>query len=235
MAIHIYRRRGSTGAFRLAKELECVRIRDINRAKFKPNDVLICWGEADPGVGIKTLNGAPIRSKLTDALILIKAKVPTIEISKVAVPGWLARSTYHTGGTDLLNPGRKKVGFWTKKEEFVKEIRIHSFGGRSIRAGVKALRKEFSLDGAKGTQKAHPWVRSWDGGWRIVYDGVTAQQKHRDVAHAAVKALDLHFGAVDIGERADGSLCVLEVNRAPGVEGGTVKRYADAIRGWVNG
>jgi hypothetical protein len=40
---------------------------------------------------------------------------------------------------------------------------------------------------------------------------------------------------VDIGVRADGSLLVLEVNRAPGLEGGTITRYADAIRKWQNG
>ena len=34
-------------------------------------------------------------------------------------------------------------------------------------------------------------------------------------------------------ERADGSLLVLEVNRAPGLEGGTIDAYTDAIRQWI--
>lgn len=144
---------------------------------------------------------------------------------------WLPRDLHHVGGNDLLNPDAATVGYYVKKEEFVKEYRIHSFNGKSIRAGIKDLRDGFTFD---GMQKASKWIRSWDGGWRIKYDGVSSRQKHRDLAHAAVKALGLTFGAVDIGERADGSLCVLEVNRAPGLEGGTIDKYAEAINEWIN-
>lgn len=151
---------------------------------------------------------------------------------------WLPRDLHHVGGNDLLNPEGVAAGYYVKKEEFVQELRIHSFNGKSIRAGMKALRDGFQVVGpgnrTTGPGIASPWIRSWDGGWRIKYDGVTARQKHRDIAHAAVKALGLTFGAVDIGERADGSLCVLEVNRAPGLEGGTIDRYAEAIKEWIN-
>ena len=69
----------------------------------------------------------------------------------------------------------------------------------------------------------------------ISYDGEVVKQRHRDIAHQAIQALGLQFGAVDIGERADGSLLVLEVNRAAGVEGGTVEAYARAVRRWITG
>ena len=126
--------------------------------------------------------------------------------------------------TPLLNPD-----YWSKKEPIVREFRVHSFLGRSIRAGVKDLRDGFT------SATAHPWVRSWEAGWRIRYDGVSSRQRHRDLAHAAVRALGLDFGAVDIAEKADGSLMVLEVNRAPGLEGGTVDAYASAVERWLNG
>lgn len=136
---------------------------------------------------------------------------------------WLPRLNSHVGGNDLLRTPQTP-DFWVKKEAIVREFRVHSFLGRSIRAGVKVPREGFT--------NPHQWIRSWDGGWRISYDGATIRQAHRDIAHAALGALGLDFGAVDIGERQDGSLIVFEVNRAPGLEGGTVSAYEEAIRAW---
>jgi glutathione synthase/RimK-type ligase-like ATP-grasp enzyme len=56
----------------------------------------------------------------------------------------------------------------------------------------------------------------------------------REIAAAAVTALGLDFGAVDLAQRPDGTLFVLEVNRAPGVEAGTAVAYAQAIQRWLN-
>jgi hypothetical protein len=133
---------------------------------------------------------------------------------------WLPRKNSHVGGNDLLIPPAQP-DFYVKKLNLVQEFRIHSFMGKSIRAGTKVVRED---------QPAHPWIRSWDGGWKIHYDGVTSKQVHRNLAHAAVEALGLSFGAVDIGVTDTGTLVVLEVNRAPGIEGGTVEAYAKAIR-----
>jgi hypothetical protein len=137
-------------------------------------------------------------------------------------PEWLGRSRNHVGGRDLLNPV-ERPDYYVRKEEIVREFRVHSFRGSSIRAGVKKAASEH----------AHAWIRSLDAGWRISYDGVTIRQVHREIAHAAVTSLGLDFGAVDIAERQDGSLIVLEVNRAPGLDGGTITAYAEAIRKWV--
>ena len=160
----------------------------------------------------------------------------------VAVPRdigeWVGRVNDHIGGEDLLRPPTTP-DYYVRKVAITDEYRVHSFLGRSIRAGVKQLRDGFSLSTpgrlASDRTTASPWIRSWDGGWRIVYDGVSAAQEVRDLAHRAVTALGLDFGAVDIGRLADGTLIVLEVNRAPGLEGGTITRYVDAIRHWGAG
>lgn len=136
---------------------------------------------------------------------------------------WLPRLFSHVGGNDLLNPPAAPE-FYVKKENIVEEIRIHSFNEKSIRAGIKKPRP--------GAQQ-HPWIRSYDGGWSIIYDGFESKKAQRELAHKAVKALGLNFGAVDLGKRADGSWIVLEVNRAPGLEGGSVTTYANAIRAWM--
>lgn len=139
---------------------------------------------------------------------------------------WLGRLRNHVGGTDLLTPPARPE-FFVKKIELAREFRVHSFLSRSIRAGVKAPREGFN--------NPHPWIRSYDAGWQIRYDGVTSQQRHRELAHRATQALGLDFGAVDIGEKVNGDLVVLEVNRAPGLEGGTVTRYSNAILRWRDG
>lgn len=212
--------------------------------------------------GVSMLNSGPIRNKYTDAQILAAAGVNTIQVAlekpqdapervfemprlscnalqvralvedlqswlavvPQSVGEWIPRRNSHVGGNDLLAPPNQP-DYWVKKESIVTEYRVHSFLGHSIRSGVKIPRA--------GVESPHSWIRSWDGGWMISYDGQTCRQRHRDLAHAAVAALGLDFGAVDIGERADQSLVVFEVNRAPGLMGGTISAYAAAIRRWA--
>jgi len=135
---------------------------------------------------------------------------------------WLPRASSHVGGDDLLHPPATP-DFWSRRENLTEEYRIHSFLGKSIRAGRKMPREGF--------QNPHDWIRSFDAGWRINYDDFKSTKEMRAIAAKAVGALELQFGAVDIGRKADGGLIVLEVNRAPGLEGGTVAAYTRAILG----
>lgn len=139
---------------------------------------------------------------------------------------WVGRMNAHIGGNDLLHPPARP-DFYVKKENVVREFRVHSFRGQSIRGGIKIHREGF--------QNPHAWVRSWDGGWRISYADGALRQAQRDLAHRGVQALGLDFGAVDIGEKADGTYFILEVNRAPGAEGGTPMKYAEAIQRYLRG
>jgi hypothetical protein len=150
-----------------------------------------------------------------------------------AVPAetWLPRRNNHVGGNDLLEDNLREPDFYSKKENIVEEYRLHMFEGKSIRAGKKVQR----ATRPDGRTPPHPWIRSFDAGWVINYDGFASTTAMRALAASAVKALGLNFAAVDIGKRADNSLIVLEVNRAPGVEGGTVTAYAQRITRWYNG
>lgn len=140
---------------------------------------------------------------------------------------WLPRLNYHVGGGDLLSPPTEP-DYWVKKENLIAEFRVHSFLGASIRAG-----KKVPIEGDP-LRPPHSWIRSLQSGWKISYDGVSVRQLHRNLAHSAVSALGLDFGAVDLGLRDDGSLIVLEVNRAPGLDGGTITAYATAIKRWAD-
>lgn len=150
--------------------------------------------------------------------------------------GYLPRTAQHTGGLDLLNPPAHP-SYWVLKEKFTEEYRVHSFGGKSIRAGHKVVRDDFApVEEAQwkpNSRMAHPWVRSWDGGWRISYRGFKSTQAMRHLASLAVKALGLTFGAVDMAVTPDGTLKLLEVNTAPGIEGGTLETYVEAVKRWI--
>jgi hypothetical protein len=139
---------------------------------------------------------------------------------------WLPRLNNHIAGNDLLSPP-SNPDFYVKKERLVEEYRIHSFLGKSIRAGKKIPNPE--------GEPCHEWIRSFPAGWRMSYQGVESQRGMRSLAKSAVEALSLDFGAVDIGIKEDGSMIVLEVNRAPGLMMGTLDKYQEAIQRWMGG
>lgn len=103
------------------------------------------------------------------------------------------------------------------------EYRVHVFNGQVIDITEKKRRREFD-----GERDAH--IRNLDNGYVFVRDNVQAHESVGPLAIAAVQALGLDFGAVDIiYNRRRNQAYVLEVNTAPGLEGTTVERYADAI------
>lgn len=241
--ILIYRSAASCGARALAEELDGgVRLKASNlkrlSRKFTNADVLVAWGDHLQGFPGRSLNNVAPLSKLSAARRLTEAKVPTVPTNKSKPgDGWVGRTNDHMGGNDLLNPPRQP-DFYVQRLDIVKEFRVHSFLGRSIASRVKVLRDGFKLETEprhRGDAVASPWIRSWDGGWKMVYKDGEVKKKHRTLAHQAVKALGLDFGAVDIGQLADGKLIVLEVNTAPGIEGETLLAYSKAVSGWSRG
>lgn len=224
--LYIYRQAPSDGARALAKALTELGIpaKKFRRQprNIRPGDCFIMWGDSFPTMQ-PSLNLGMLRNKLQELTAIRAAGVPCVDfVTEGPAEGWLARAAIHHGGSDLLNPPIRP-SYWTKKELIAKEYRLHIFNGQSIRAG----RKE------KFREDAHDWIRSYQAGWHLVYDGRGVRDKHREIAKAAVQALGLDFGAVDVGERPDGTVFVFEVNRAPGLEGYTITAYAKAIKAWA--
>lgn len=77
-------------------------------------------------------------------------------------------------------------------------------------------------------------VRNYNNGWVFTRDGVVLPASVKQTAMEAVSALDLDFGAVDIGY-SEGSekATVFEVNTAPAVTGTTAERYASMFNNWL--
>lgn len=254
MVMYVYCPRKSNGALELVKALGAVRLRKFDGINFwdkkkkvfpKADDSIICWGATVPDlVGIRVLNSAPEpANKLKELNTLYAAGIPTIVIYGGVENGnyglghqVLGRRVNHVGGRDLLNTP-DLPDFYVIKEDFVTEYRIHSFSGRSIRSGIKVPREGFvpatEANWKPNANLVHPWIRSFDAGWRVKYDAFVSTQKMRGLATKAVAAMGLTFGAVDIGEDAAGNLKVLEVNRGPGIEGNSVTAYVRAITKWL--
>lgn len=257
MATYVYCPRGSDGAFALVKALPATRLRKFDGLNFwdkakpikpEPGSAIICWGCMLPNLdGFKVLNSQQHKwvDKYQQAVALQQADIPTIatipvghySAARMIEAGYIKRTKDHTGGLDLLNPNTTPE-FWVKKQNFKAEYRIHSFNGRSIRAGQKVPIEGFTpVEERRWKANAgllHPWVRSWDGGWKVSYNNFKSTAPMRALAAKAVKALGLTFGAVDIAEDQSGQLWVLEVNSAPGIEGNTIEAYKKAIERWIS-
>jgi hypothetical protein len=225
--IYVYTPSKSTGARELVKtirEMDTPARRLKSPVPFKKGDLVVGWGHGTPPVpeGVKVLNPKVISNKYKEHLKLAQAGVPVPALSSGPKEGFIGRSFNHQGGKDLLNGGGHD--YWVERIETKREFRIHIFNGVSIRAGMKVPRDGFP--------NPHPWVRSYDGGWRLSYGPASneyVKQSVREAAKAAVSALGLDFGAVDVALRKDGVPVVWEVNKAPGLEGGSLKKYAEKL------
>jgi len=125
-------------------------------------------------------------------------------------------------GTPL--PDAPLYTFYKKKK---KEFRVHVCDGEAIDVQQKRKRKEY-------TGKTNPWVRSYRYGWVFCRKDIEEPAELRSVAVAAVKALNLDFGAVDVIWNANEDKCyVLEVNTAPGIEGSSTEIYKKALTAYL--
>lgn len=254
MATYLYCPKLSGGALELAKSLGIQRLRRFDgkdfwnkksRFRLHDGDVIICWGATIPELdGVRVLNGRENPMDKYKELDKLSHNVPVVQVIPFSAKylkypeQYIGRLRNHQGGHDLLF-GTKQPDYFVTKERFTNEYRIHSFAGKSIRAGIKIPRDGFKPIDDESKWKpglVHPWIRSFDGGWRINYDNFQSNAKLRKLAHLAVKTVGLTFGAVDIGERQDGKgYMVLEVNTMPGIEGGSVAAYTRAINKWITG
>lgn len=102
-----------------------------------------------------------------------------------------------------------------------REYRIHVFRDRILRVQGKYL--DFP------EQHNNPYVQNYDQGFRFRAPNRELRQSRLDLAIAAVRALGLDFGAVDMLIGEDGKGYVLEVNSAPACSPLTLTAYADAF------
>jgi hypothetical protein len=115
-------------------------------------------------------------------------------------------------------PDRPLYTLYVKKK---KEFRVHVFRGQVIDVQQKKRRNGSDADSL---------IRSHDNGWIFAHEDVVEPTGLRELGVAAVSALGLDFGAVDIIWNEKQNRCyVLEVNTAPGLTDSTAEKYANAL------
>lgn len=243
MTIWIYSGRPSEGAALLAQEPGFNRMRS---GKFyKPGDFIVNWGNAHylPALAHKlshrrlnSLDGVlkAVNKRKTFEALGAKS-IPTVPwtLYKEVALGWVqqghtvvARKTLtgHEGdGIIIIEKVNKLVEapLYTRYVEKAKEFRVHAtpFGVIDTQWKVRDPKREV-VD----------WkVRSYKNGFIFQRKGIIPNAKRDALAVAAIKALGLDFGGLDIIEDGDGDFYVLEVNTAPGIEGTTVQLYGKAL------
>lgn len=169
-------------------------------------------------------------SSRTDKL----SQLVRLEMCGVRVPSWnfygegedwYPRTAHHQQGKDFTSPiPAGEIAYYVKRLPLAEEWRLHFF--RTTKGNIKLLRSGKKIP---KVARPHPWVRSHRLGWKISYIG-GAPGDAVYMGREAMAALDLDFGAVDVGMLEVHPLAVvLEVNTCPGLEAGTLARYADEI------
>jgi len=126
---------------------------------------------------------------------------------------WLCRTTDDVQRAIRGTRRKKAATHFMEYVEADREYRVHVFKGKSIRISEKVYTDESKKEYTTGKP------------------GDIKLRKIREAAKAAVSAVGLDFGAVDILARGDNNseVFVLEVNAAPGLGGSMPKLYADVL------
>jgi hypothetical protein len=200
----------------------------------RASNFVLRWGV--PGQGFGGSAGWNAVEQLT-RMQAAGVSVPEFSLVRPAPPqGWWGRRLIHTRGLDIRDPVRQPRGFresefWVRVVPSESEFRIHIFEGRSISRAQKVPGS--TLDASLPPVRSQ-LVRNRRTGWRLRHQ-CTLLPGVREAAKAAVAALGYDFGAVDILVRPDGTPCVLEVNRAPGLDETTASAYITALERKVKG
>lgn len=232
----------SKSAKLLARRFQTVRVLPFGRYRSRYHDVVVNWGNSTiPFWGAKVLNKpeavAISINKLKTFQKLQLKEVPTPEwtTSYETANQWLqeghkvyARTVLsgHSGNGIVvcsINSGSPLVNapLYTKRVKAKHEYRVHVFNGSIIDQQQKKRRNGVETTGL---------IRNHMNGYVFARQDVVLPEIVKSTAIAAVAALRLDFGAVDIGyvERDDKAF-VYEINSAPGIEGTTIDRYEQAI------
>jgi glutathione synthase/RimK-type ligase-like ATP-grasp enzyme len=181
------------------------------------------------------LDVAKARNKLVCLQTLAEAGVPTVEWTEdpaVAAEWWktgadifVRHSVTGQGGSGIQVVTQDNehgvipdAPLYTKRFRATHEYRAHVFANTGAAPFVVKKRR---AEGAVPNL-----VRNHANGYVYCLNNVTVPDSVNDAARAAVIALGLDFGAVDILCTINGEARVLEVNTAPGLVGRTIDYYA---------
>lgn len=236
------------------KELQNVlgglKIRPNGHYHFSTQHLVVNWGHGDNPYWSGNINTCPnllnhwtlvsrAINKLSAFKLFKKASVATPDWtdSKEKALEWIKAGKVVICRALLSSMEGRGIVVATKVSELVnaplytklfskdKEYRVHVFKGTVIDFVQKKLK-----NGAAEIKGRNKYIRNTANGWIFAREGVTLPTAVSDEAKKAILALGLDFGAVDLATNPEGKVVVFEINTAPGLEGTTVTKYANAIK-----
>lgn len=242
--IHPYKT-GSESAKVLAGAIGAKRLKlEGSRFKAKAGRVVINWGCSTlPAEVLKCRvinhpNAVAIAANKLKAFAAMdtKARIPHYTADVIVAKEWLAAGFTVVCRTILNGNSGAGIVLAENEEQLVKaplyvkyvpkkqEYRIHVRDGEVVDVQRKARRKETPDD------KVNWKIRNHDNGFIFARNDVACPEDVTEQAVAAVKAVGLDFGAVDvIFNDKEKQAYVLEINTAPGLSGTTLEGYAAAF------
>jgi glutathione synthase/RimK-type ligase-like ATP-grasp enzyme len=234
---------GSKSARKLARALGALRVRE--NSPLNHRHLVINWGNsAVPNWNSRMLNNpravANAINKIDCFNELNNAEVDCLRFTtdRDEAQDWLDRGrrvivrrliTAHSGeGIEMLNPGDRapSARLYTKYRPKRHEYRVFVLNGRIIDYSIKRRRADWEL-----LPNFNKYIRNYVNGWVFCRDNLTLPARARELAINAIRALNLDFGAVEIGETRRGNCFVIEINTAPSLEGETTSyRIINAFR-----
>ncbi|HEY6019749.1 MAG TPA: ATP-grasp domain-containing protein, partial [Candidatus Paceibacterota bacterium] len=127
-------------------------------------------------------------------------------------------------GIVVYEPGQARVGhaLYSAFVENTREYRVHVCNGKVIRVQRKYLECPPDTDDPI-------YIQNYDNGFRFKQPRRKLRESREQMAVAAVAALGLDFGAVDLVIGNDDLEYVLEVNTAPACSPLTATQYVNAL------
>lgn len=233
--------------------IKCLRVRsDSTRYRPKPTDVIVNWGNSQLPAWRANPKYNPIHSvaRCSDKLEFFNVmsnvdrravgdvnnivRIPETTTMREVAQQWLDEGHTVLARTLLRASGGRGIVVHTTGEQVVQaslytkyvkkkaEFRVHVFNNEVIHVQEKRRRA--------GVEDVDNQIRNHDNGWVFCVQNVDAPADVTDQALRAVRAAGVDFGAVDvIYNQKKNEAYVLEINTAPGLEGTTLEKYADAI------
>lgn len=252
----------SKSARELAHAIECPRVRKSGNYHHRPGDLVINWGNSNPpawGTKLAIMSMLNKPQYVRNAA----EKVRTFELLSAAemsqhLPDWttnqqiarswlqqpnpygilkhavvcrsLTRANSGRGITVATTPVELvPAPLYTRYKPKTTEYRVHVHS----RWGVMDIQQKRKRNDIPETEyDAH--IRSWDNGWVFCRENLKVPKIVEEVAEMAISRLNLDFGAVDIGYHPTYGVGLYEVNTAPGIEGQTLKNYADTFKRYLS-
>lgn len=213
--------------------------------RYKSGDIILNWGAtAVPrGYPVRLNHPEAVKhavSKTTTYNLLARNEVPTVEwtTSPEQAREWsLAGATVYHRALDRSCQGRgitvmrpdgfptepPRGGFFTKRIAAKREFRVYCVGD-TITTILEKRRRN-------GTE-TNPYIRSHGNGYVFCreFSAPIPHETFQRIAPAALRAVGLDFGGLDMLLLGNGKAYVLEINSAPGITATALLEFCNEIK-----